>query len=373
LDSDNVITSNNDQFNAAQMAKEYEWMTKGHPSLTQAQEVGEGFGDIWGGTPGGYSQCAGYGPYTLETGDSIHIVIAEGIAGLSREACIDLGKQWLGGSGTLELPDGSPATNPDEFKDKWVFTGKDSLRKTFERAIDNYYNLNYDIPQPPQPPPFFEVISGGDRITLSWTSSPSENDPSFVGYRIYRITHEPIPDTSFWQEIFACGPGTEHPDIVNTYDDKTAIRGFDYYYYITSFDDEFESSMFYTMTNEPAYLRRQAGSSLDAIRIVPNPYNIKAENIQYGRSAPDRIMFLNVPAFCTIKIYTERGDLITTIEHTDGSGDEAWKSITSSRQVVVSGIYIAHFEATDNYSDPVTGEVLYRKGDQAIRKFLIIR
>lgn len=378
LGSDVPITSANDQFNAPKMAEEYAHMTKGHPPLTHAEEVGEDqYADLWGGTPGGFSHCAGYGPYTLEPGDSIHIVIAEGVAGLSREACIDIGGRWLDFAGKDTLPDGTTTDDADVFKNEWVYTGKDSLRKTFERAIDNYYNKNFKIPHPPQPPPLFDVSSGGDRISLSWEASADENDPSFVGYKIYRIIHEPIPDTTFWEEIFTCGPG------VYTYDDKTPLRGFDYYYYITCVDDgskndinpgaPLESSMFYTMTNEPAYLRRPAGTSLDAIRIVPNPYNIKAENIQYGRSAPDRIMFLNIPAFCTIKIYTERGDLIKTIEHTDGSGDEAWESVTSSRQVVVSGVYIAHFEVTQDYNDPVTGEPLYKKGDQAIRKFLIIR
>ncbi len=47
-----------------------------------------------------------------------------------------------------------------------------------------------------------------------------------------------------------------------------------------------------------------------------------------------------------------------TIEHTDGSGDEAWNSITSSRQIVVSGLYIAHFEMPDG---------------NALRKFTVVR
>jgi hypothetical protein len=84
-------------------------------------------------------------------------------------------------------------------------------------------------------------------------------------------------------------------------------------------------------------------------------------------------MFLNIPGHCTIKIYTERGNLIKTIEHTDGSGDATWESVTSSRQVVVSGVYIAYFEVTKDYNDPATGELLYKEGEQAVRKFIIIR
>lgn len=41
------------------------------------------------------------------------------------------------------------------------------------------------------------------------------------------------------------------------------------------------------------------------------------------------------------------GELITTVEHTNGTGDDYWDSTTSSRQIVVSGIYIAVFENLD--------------------------
>ena len=151
----------------------------------------------------------------------------------------------------------------------------------------------------------------------------------------------------------------------------TAIRGFDYYYYVVSFDDgstnvtdanpggPLHSGIFYAKTINPTNLKRQAGKSLEEIRIVPNPYSIRARDLQFGDSGPDRIMFYNIPGICTIKIFTERGDLIETIEHTNGSGDEAWNSITSSAQTVVSGLYIVVFETPD--------------GQKAIRKFVVIR
>ena len=84
-------------------------------------------------------------------------------------------------------------------------------------------------------------------------------------------------------------------------------------------------------------------------------------------------MFYDIPKFCDIRIYTERGDLVNTIHHVDGSGDEAWNSITSSRQVVVSGIYIAYFEVTEDIFNPNSGEIVFKKGESAFRKFIIIR
>ncbi len=330
---------------------------------------------------GGTNIWITYGPFDLQPGESITIVEAEGVAGLSRTMCEVIGRRWKKAyddptdKGPFTLPDGSTTTNKDEFKDQWVYTGRDSILLTFGRAKRNY-DLGYKIPQPPLPPPVFEVRSGGDRITLSWKPSPSESEPDFAGYKIYRAVGK--PDTTY-EEIYTCGPG------VTTYDDLTPRRGVSYYYYIVAFNDgsnntsgeanptgPLHSNRFYTRTTEPAFLRRKAGEHLSDIRVVPNPYNVRAKDIQFP-GEPDKIMFLNIPGYCRIDIYTERGDLIQTIDHEDGSGDEAWNLLTSSRQVVVSGVYIATFTVTRDVRDPATGNLLYRKGERAIRKFIVIR
>ncbi len=322
-----------------------------------------------------------YGPWDLQPGESVTIVEAEGVSGLGRAKCEEIGRRWKqaylnpADQGPFTLPNGATTTNKDTYKNTWVFTGKDSILLTFGRAKRNL-DASYLIPAPPQPPPLVDIKSGGDRITVSWTASPSESEAGFAGYKVFRATGR--TDTTY-QEIYSGAAG------VYSHSDLTAIRGISYYYYVSSFSDGSNnnsgecnpvgpllSSRYYTQTTEPAYLRRKAGSNLDEIRIVPNPYNIKSQKLQYT-GEPDKIMFLNIPALCTIRIYTERGDLINTIEHTNGSGDESWNSITDARQVVVSGIYIAHFEVTEDYTDPETGELLYKKGESAFRKFVIIR
>jgi len=333
------------------------------------------------GDGGGTNVWITYGPFDLAHGDSIKFVEAEGISGLSRVRCEEIGRRWEkayndpNDKGPFELPDGTTTDDKNFYKNSWVYTGKDSILLTFSRAQRNY-NSGYNIPQPPLPPPIFEVNSGGDKIMLSWNLSPSEGEEDFAGYRIYRAVGK--PDTTY--EMIA-----ELPPGICNFDDMNALRGFSYYYYLVTFNDgsnnttgitnptgPLESGRFYTKTNQPAYLRRKAGKSLNDIRIVPNPYNIKAETIQYV-GEKDKIMFLNIPAYCNIKIFSERGDLIETIKHTDGSGDEKWNSISSSRQVVVSGIYIAYFEVTKDYYDSVSNELLYRKGENAMRKFIVIR
>ena len=324
---------------------------------------------------GGMNIMICYGPFNLNHGDSIRIVEVEGVDGINRQLCETIGTKWKQNTTPYILPNGNETDNKHLYKNSWVFTGKDSIMQTFGRAKRNFDN-NFDIPQPPQPPPLFNVESGGDRIYLNWAPSPSEAEPDFSGYKIFRSVGK--PDTTY-EEIYSGSIG------MYTYEDLTAIRGFSYYYYISAFNDgsnnttgntnppgQLLSNRFYTKTTVPAFLRREAGNNLNDIRVVPNPFHISAKGIQYTNEN-NKIMLLNIPPYCIIKIFSERGDLIQTIKHNDGSGDESWDSLSQTRQLVSSGIYIAHFEVTKNYFNSKTNDLIFRKGDQTLKKFLIIR
>jgi len=351
----------NNQYNQELMQRKYNVMTSGHPAQTQADLVGDATADNWGNNPGGYEQVDAYGPYTLAPGENVRIVVAEGVNGLGREQCYEIGGQWIDQTlTTFTLPDGSTTPDRNAYKKAWVKTGVDSILTTFRRAAGNFAG-NYVIPQPPTPPASFIVQSGGDRIRLSWTPE-AESSPGFDGYEVYRAIGR--PDT-FYTRIFSC----TRSNLANAYDDTSARRGFDYYYYIVSKDDgtrndahpgvPLVSSKFYTLTNKPAYLRRPASSDMSDIRVVPNPYDARSVTLQFGTSTPDRIAFFGLPPVCTIKIYTERGDLVRTLEHSDGSGDELWDQTTTYRQIIVSGIYLAVFVTPD--------------GKSVVRKFIVIR
>ncbi len=364
----------NNQFDEGLMARKYEAMTAGHPPKTHADEVDGGYADAWGSDAGGFAHGQGFGPYTLEPGDSIHIVLAEGVSGICRCKNLEVIKNWFNETGNYIKPDGTPTTDRDEYKRLWVQTGEDSLMKTFRRAIGNY-NSGYKIPQPPPPPDRFEVKSGGNRISLVWSDN-ADSWPNFDGYRIYRAVGK--PDT-LYDMIFECNRAT----VVHSFDDTSAVRGFEYYYYIQTKDDgstndvepgvPLVSSKFWTMTNVGAFLRRPAGEKLSGIRVVPNPYNIKARSIQYEQEGRNRLAFYGLPENCIIKIYTERGDLVKTIIHNDGSGDELWDSRTESGQLIVSGLYIVYFEVMDDIYDQTTGVLKHKKGESIYRKFVVIR
>jgi hypothetical protein len=360
LASDGPVQLNN-QYDPIQMTLKYQYMSMGHPAKTHADEVGDGFADLWTGDAGGIAQGQGFGPYDLAYGDSVRIILAEGVKGLSRAKSLEVGDNWFKNNGPFTLPDGSTTTDRDLYKKQWVLTGVDSLFLTFRRALANYAS-GYKIPVPPPPPDRFEVKSGGDRISLEWSNNAA-SAPHFNGYRLYRA--EQRPDT-LYTKLFEC----DAANLVTSYTDTTPAPRVKYYYYIQSKDDGSQndvfpgrplcSSRFYTMTNTGAMLLRPAGKSLSDIRVVPNPYHIRARNIQYGDiSGADQISFVGLPPVCTIKIYTERGDLVDTLDHTNTSGDEVWYSLTSSDQIIVSGLYIAVIESP--------------KGEKAFVKFVIIR
>ncbi len=377
----------NDQYDATLMTQKYNFMTRGHAAKTHAQQVGAdshgwptvNSANTWGNDNGGYASAQGFGPYTLSPGDSVRIVIAQGVAGImsDRDFVRTVARNWYtNNTAAFRLPDGGTTTNRNEYKNSWVWTGKDSLMQTFLRAVDNY-SSNYGIPQPPAPPANFSVNSGGSQISLSWDPSPGESSPHFKGYLIWRAEGRTDSTYTMIKEV---DKNTHY------YGDKTPRRGFNYYYYIQSEDDgstnnvqpgvPLVSSKFYTMTalSNPAFLTRLPGNSLSDIRIVPNPYNVRARSLQFGTGlGADRIAFYGLPPFCAIRIYTESGDLIKTINHTNQSGSELWHSLTSSNQIIVSGLYIAYFEATEDYTDPQTGKLLIKKGDHTIRKFIVIR
>lgn len=309
------------------------------------------------------------GPYTLAPGDSFRIVWATVYGSIAPEKGWEVGKAWLNGEATWEGENNLPEVHEhfghydddnDYAKDCWVATGKDSL---FNNAWAAKWAVehDYNVPIPP-PAPSVEIQSLPDGVKVMW-GDESEAVSDFAGYRVYRGIGD--PDTTYLP-VFECGDGTAN-SLTHEFIDRDAQRGVAYFYYVAAFDDgvenvpgvkgikqSLESGKYLNRTTKAAYLTRPEGSLSEA-RVVPNPFNINAKDLQFP-GEPDKIMFFNIPGVCTIKIYTESGDLIKTIEHTDGSGDESWgnllneHSATDTGQIIVSGLYIAHIETPSGKS-----------------------
>jgi hypothetical protein len=368
----------------------------------------------------GTNSYLSFGPWNIPHGESVKIVLTEGVSGMDRKTSMQVGQKWYkayqGATVDFDMPPAPEYRDPepvdpeapmmDVYKDKWVYTGKDSIVQTFHRAKKNY-DSGYGITFPPPPPVSFDVIPQPDKVVLEWSDNSME-DGDFEGYRVYRAMLEP---DSFYHKIFDCS--VTEGNVATRYEDKSLLRGINYYYYVTAYKIDpvtgqtIESGRAYTQTTIPASLKKPprdiaddgrlisdiaqmyaAGELSDAerldavlgmIRVVPNPYNIQNRKITFGTgSDKDKLMFYNLPENCMIRIYTERGDLVDEIEHVTAPGmspvaDEAWYSSTDSRQVVKSGVYIAHIQVTEDIMERETSLPLLFKGESIVKKFIVIR
>lgn len=382
IDGNDPLLADMDAYNVSKMQLEYNTITAGRvephhadiiappqPGVSWAERMAYQTNDPSQGNSSGYQYTLGYGPYTIPFGDSIHIVVVEAVAGLSQEANLEIGKAykrlWGRGNGNDPISfdaDGDGQIEADEkmSKNLWVMTSRDSLLKTFKRARANYLS-GYEVPHAPLPPQEFNVSSGTDEILLQWALYPGANPQ---GFEIYRT----VAQRDNLYDKIATLPGN-----TKEYRDTDIQRGLGYYYYIQAVGEVNEdptgltptgiplkSNRYYTQTYDPASLKRAPGASLEAVRIVPNPYHLGSDPNVRWPDVQDRIAFLEIPGRSTIKIFSELGELVETIEHTDGSGDEFWDLTTSSDQVVVSGVYMAVIEDQET-------------GARVIRSFSIIR
>ena len=87
-----------------------------------------------------------------------------------------------------------------------------------------------------------------------------------------------------------------------------------------------------------------ASGQLSNIKVVPDPYYAYATRWEVG-AGETVLQFQNLPDRCTIRIYTLSGDLVKTLEHTNGSGTEEWNLQSEDQRLIVSGLYIYHVES----------------------------
>jgi hypothetical protein len=121
----------------------------------------------------------------------------------------------------------------------------------------------------------------------------------------------------------------------------------------------FADDIFTFSTTASTESKQVEKENMDNIYVVPNPYvvssNIESLDLQNPRDrGPRRVYFANLPATCTIKIYTMAGDLVRTLRHegTIENGIETWDLTTSDNFPVSFGVYIFHVKS-DNGNESV--------------------
>ncbi|MEW6510835.1 MAG: hypothetical protein AB1428_07755 [Bacteroidota bacterium] len=319
------------------------------------------------------------GPYSLTKNaaqgrfDSVTFVYAVGAAGINWGLADSIGRIWLQGQIS------------DSAKNAWVLTGRDSLGRTLDRAYWAWDRLSrgLDVPSPP-PPPDIAVTSGPDLITVAWSYpdasyylDPSTGADDWRAWRVYRKqgafrADDPLDQGSGarWQLVYETTNRGE-----TQYVDRNIQRGVNYYYAVTAVDNgtqnpndiipnqRLESSMYATRSSLPAASYKPGLSESGKVRVVPNPATVAAGGLGFA-GTPDKILFVNLPVKCRLRIYTETGDLVKSIDHY-GTGDHEWNQRTESNQYVVSGIYI--LAVTD--CQDLNGRPL----DNQFVKFILVR
>ena len=334
-----------------------------------------------------------FGPYTLAPGDDIRIVTAFVAGQLSHRDVIDAGAAYANGTTTQRALVALPNDIVNPVSGETVATAGSTLDKATKNAVldigrDLVFQSaglanrvwkggdvkegsgSFNVPLAPAAPSLTGT-SENDQIRLQWGQEAEMDGAAgtITNYRIYREFNRPPAVTSPTDTTFLLL--TELPAGTFEYVDQAVNRGEDYYYYVTAVNDAgIESSPYLNRTGTTSEKEIEAltptrtpdANWKDNVVVVPNPYHAAGADKYPGR----RLVFLNLPGFANIRLYTMTGDLIQQIEHRGGTGDTDWQfQDTFSSTEIVSGVYIAVIEETDANGSST--------GEQAIVKFVVIK
>ncbi|MBN2411916.1 hypothetical protein JXQ31_09515 [candidate division KSB1 bacterium] len=341
----------------------------------------------------------------MKMGDSVSVVHAIGSGSISRQEARTLGAKWAKWYQSGDVPDAYYDDNvssglgnvlaTDDIKNQIVARGKDSLKVAMQRAQELWEN-NLECPRP-YPSPDLYVTSGPYSCTLEWddigTKYPDHEGGNVIAYRIYRkIGHveDEYPTEAgqnlYWERIkeIPVDSLATSPKGLFMYVDAGLEVGEDYHYAVTAVSDKrcgidgtgpyLESSQWSNRSTLPARPIIPGKDNLNQIAVVPNPYYIYGQLMNFS-SDNNRLMFVNLPPYCTLKIYNVTGDLVHTLVHDDGSSVDFWDQITQNNQFIASGVYILVVSDAQKLIADESGNLTIRQklSDKAIIKFTIIR
>ncbi len=140
-----------------------------------------------------------------------------------------------------------------------------------------------------------------------------------------------------------------HPPGIPNVQPKEPVGG-DIFQFKTT--KQFSQGDYFTFSTQAASVDQNlAEDRLDKISVVPNPYIAAARwerrNLNQTGRGERKINFINLPAECTIKIYTVSGDLVKELvkEYSPTNGALEWNLVSEDGMDVASGLYIYHVEA----------------------------
>ncbi len=284
---------------------------------------------------------------------------------------------------------------------------------------------HFILPQPPRPPKVRAALEN-QNVALYWDRSTSElsfnpitRKLDFEGYRIYRsnpgadfddpenllfnlslVGEFDKPDDNIgyntgFGRILLSQPKKFPGDTVDYWykfppqgETVSHLNGWQYLYGVAAFSTGDSATGLVSLQSKTEIRRLIPGTDTTQIQgksvgVYPNPYYANAA--WDGKTERTRkIYFYNLPARCTIRIYTLAGDVVADLDHEaatyDGSeiewfqrfggggaariqfsgGEHAWNLITKFDQAIATGLYLFSVKNSD------TGEI--KTG-----KFLVIK
>ena len=115
--------------------------------------------------------------------------------------------------------------------------------------------------------------------------------------------------------------------------------GVQYHYAVTAVNSRGQESWLTNRNEIPVQATSEPAANTLDVRVFPNPFREVSGFPTRGEE--NSIVWMNLPAECTITIYTIGGELVRTIDHNDpNSGEAVWDQLSNARQRVAPGMYV---------------------------------
>ncbi len=323
IGSDDNLMLSNDYFNTPKNQNEYAIImeagrTQRHAYLVEPSGL-SGFiastGDPARGTSGGWSAATSVGPYTLEPGQSVRIVMAEAVNGIDRATAETTGAAFKNGEiSALQ-------------KNQVVFQGLDSLIQTLNRAKVLSSNLG-QIPRTPPHPSAFHIRSEELRVELSWELAASSNS-EVTGFEIWRTGTRV---DSVYRKI-----ATLPSNARNFNDFDVQLSGNYYYHIITVGSNGLKSNRYATQSYTS--VKPLQGTSIDD-RISTLPYNTHLRDAYPNPFNPTATIGFDLATSANIRlsVYDVLGREVAIL--TEGSFIAGTHRVTFDGRSLASGVYL---------------------------------
>jgi len=141
-------------------------------------------------------------------------------------------------------------------------------------------------------------------------------------------------------------------DFIGTFGDSTLLPQPGDVYHVT-FDRPFfkTDSIGFTIESYDVLDKQDLKYTMKDIKVVPNPYvatNAMEPSVaNWYLNQRRRLLFINIPAQCTIKIFTVSGILVDKIEVNNDAdkGIAHWDMLTKEGLEIAAGMYIYHVQS----------------------------